>query len=84
MPFDNLLEENLQSLLDFFLKNIFTQVPLYIRTKHMQHVCHLFFRSSQTLTGYDIYYFLSHIISTLHKELIGAFGDEAFNPLRKA
>lgn len=41
-------------------------------------------KSAQTLTGYDIYYFLSHIISALHKVLINAFGDVAFNPLRKA
>lgn len=48
-------------------------------------VCqHLLFKGAQTLIGYDIYYFLSHIISSLHKVLINAFGDEAFSPLRKA
>lgn len=48
-------------------------------------VCqHLLYKGAQTLTGYDIYYFLSHIISALHKVLINAFGDEAFSPLRKA
>lgn len=41
-------------------------------------------KSAQTLTGYDIYCFLSHIISASHKVLIDAFGDVAFNPLRKA
>lgn len=48
-------------------------------------VCqHLLYKGAQTLTGYDIYYFLSHIISALHKVLINAFGDEAFTTLRKA
>lgn len=45
---------------------------------------HLLYNSAQPLTEYDIYYFLSHIISALHKVLINAFGDEAFTPLRKA
>ena len=38
------------------------------------------YNSEQALTEYDIYYFLSHIISALHKVLINAFGDEAFTP----
>lgn len=44
----------------------------------------LLYGGEQILTEYDIYYFLSHIISALHKVLINAFGDEAFTPTRKA
>lgn len=48
-------------------------------------VCqHLLYKDTQPLREYDIYYFLSHIISALLKVLINAFADEAFTPLRKA
>lgn len=48
-------------------------------------VCqHLLYKHIQPLREYDIYYFLSHIISVLFKVLINAFADEAFTPLRKA
>lgn len=45
---------------------------------------HLLYKDIQPLREYDIYYFLSHIISALFKVLINAFADEAFTPLRKA
>lgn len=59
-----------------------TQAPFHkAQMLHGQAALH---ESAQTLTGCDIYCFLSHIISASHKVLIDAFGDVAFNPLRKA
>lgn len=45
---------------------------------------HLLYKTTKPSAMYDFYYFLSCIISTLHKVLINAFCNEAFTLWRKA